>query len=285
MSRLDAGMPYDSDFGTRSELELLLHEVKQAFLTRLRKAGGIDEVRQRLLFRFAAYCIKNNFTCITFNYDDLLDWAFTRASTLGSTMQMINWNPRYGYGFDCRPSNSGISGHMEYRDGDHGTLLLKLHGSINWRVKFGFSPPYAPGVIEYRTDWSGHPVWNVDTPKAATEREEPFLIPPVMSKAAVVSEPIFRVIWNKAFRALGAADEITFIGYSLPPTDLGARFLFAEAIRLDARIAVVLKPNKDPRVGHDAWRAYEDLFWLKEDQLLDMDGADWLRGELKGWFE
>ena len=48
-----------------------------------------------------------------------------------------------------------------------------------------------------------------------------------------------KVIWQKAYYSIAEADEIVFIGYSFPQTDIAAGFLFREAINAGAKVKVV----------------------------------------------
>ena len=54
----------------------------------------------------------------------------------------------------------------------------------------------------------------------------PVIVPPVMDKSSWLQNRTFRSIWNMALRSLQEAGEITFVGFSLPPTDFMADALF-----------------------------------------------------------
>src|SRR2546425_3027271 len=73
MTRLDGGMPYDSD-AARDELRLLLAELKKHFIHRITTAR-LDKSHRPLFTSFARYCIANDITIVTFNYDDVFDEA------------------------------------------------------------------------------------------------------------------------------------------------------------------------------------------------------------------
>src|SRR2546428_3750820 len=83
MSRLDDAMPYDSD-PARDELRLFLAELKRCLRRKIEEAKQ-QEIFRTELIQFATYCVTNKATCITFNYDDLLDqalWEVARVEIL-----------------------------------------------------------------------------------------------------------------------------------------------------------------------------------------------------------
>ena len=164
MTRLDARMPYDyaHDAGNAAnEYGFFLTELKRAFLNRLQEARQGDVGREEL-DRFAKYCADNGCCCITFNYDDFLDEALNRTG---------HWNPYRGYGFYCRSSGDGITGISVGKMDSH-LLLLKLHGSINWRPKLGYANPVALDSITHHHGWSGR---GLDSHHL---EPEPVIVPP-----------------------------------------------------------------------------------------------------------
>ncbi len=74
LSRLDGKMPYDFEYGVTTELNLLRTAVQKMFIDRLNTAKEGYQFRNELL-AFAKHCVSNRISCITFNYDDLLDQA------------------------------------------------------------------------------------------------------------------------------------------------------------------------------------------------------------------
>lgn len=143
MSRLDTLMPYDFDHKAVDEIAFLYSELKRSFLNTLASAtagkGASDDIEA-----FVAHWAVNGATCITFNYDDFLDKALLSSSSI--------WNPEWGYGFYCRSSSTSVSS----IGGDRlpaRSLLLKLHGSVNWRGLLGHEQPYALAAIVHHQEW------------------------------------------------------------------------------------------------------------------------------------
>lgn len=85
---------------------------------------------------------------------------------------------------------------------------------------------------------------------------EPVIVPPIVDKSVWLKNSTFRYLWNMAKEVIQGAKEITFIGYSLPPTDFTVEFMFRQAKmgQSQKRISVIAPNAKDlkPR--------YEDIF-------------------------
>lgn len=66
-------------------------------------------------------------------------------------------------------------------------------------------------------------------------------MPPILQKKRLNEEPLLKLLWSKAFNALQNADRITFVGYSLPITDIAATALFTEGLhsKLPKQVNVV----------------------------------------------
>ena len=269
MTRLDALMPYDyaDDAGNAAnEYAFLLSELRRAFLNRLQEARQGDIEREEL-DRFAKYCADNGYCCITFNYDDFLDEALARTHI---------WNPHWGYGFYCRSSVDTVSSFEGVPMGS-GLRLLKLHGSINWRAKLGYTGPVALDAIAHHHDWSGAAR---QYPTIGDHLEpEPVIVPPILSKSSLVEQPVLRLVWSRAFAELATADEATFIGYSFPTTDIAVRTLFSEAMEDLPRENIAIVNLASDEFGADATRtAYRAALGHIPDKQFHFGGAlEWIR--------
>ncbi len=221
MSRLDVLMPYDYADGAHHEYAFLLTELKQAFLQRIENAMDSTEVNRDVM-KFARHCAELSATCVTFNYDCYLDEALYATKS---------WDPGWGYGFFCRPSSHTVAQNPLEGVLPSETLLLKLHGSLNWRTRLGYKDPVALDSIVHHDEMSSFSRSREDIELINRHLEgEPVTIPPVLSKAGLITQPVLRVVWDMAFKSLSDADAVTFIGYSLPPTDISAQTLFNEAL-------------------------------------------------------
>ena len=269
MTRLDALMPYDyaDDAGNAAnEYAFLLSELRRSFLDSLRDARKGDIHREELK-QFAKYCATNVRCCITFNYDDFLDEAL---------VQTHRWNPYWGYGFFCRSSHETIA---NFGVAPRGTapLLLKLHGSLNWRPKLGYANPVALDSITHHHGWSDFGHHHVEVDRHL--EPEPVIVPPVLSKSSLVEQPVLRLVWSRAFTELATAHQVTFIGYSFPTTDIAVRTLFSEAMEDLPRENITIVNLAGDESGADATRtAYRAALGHIPDEQFQFDGAlEWIR--------
>lgn len=248
LTRLDGGMPYDQEKGLEAQFRHLLSRVKVVFSRQMIKLRDADQNREDLE-EFASYCLNIGATCITFNYDDILDAAFYK---LGRNGPLI-WGPDAGYGFFCRPAQILTDLMRVFMDRTN-SLLLKLHGSINWHVLRGTQPPFPLDSFYHFEPWfKPYPDRVSPNLKALEEYTlkhldaEPFIVPPVLSKAQLMAEPVLKYLWSLAYDELLSADTVVFVGYSLPVTDIGASTLFRETLCRNPRptIKVLIKADHD----------------------------------------
>jgi hypothetical protein len=143
-------------------------------------------------------------------------------------------------------------------------VVLKLHGSLNWLVKHGERFPYSVGAISHHESWwstrfSGPPSEGFLKAVKYYLDPEPIIVPPVLTKSELAEHPLLRVIWAKAYDYLAEATQVTFVGYSLPVTDIAAGTLFREALRhlKPTDIKVVTREDEEPKKKAllDAYRA------------------------------
>ena len=271
MTRLDSLMPYDyaeNAGNAANEYGFLLSELKRAFLDRLHAARKGDIHREELN-RFAKFCRSNRCSCITFNYDDFLDEALEGTN---------GWNPYWGYGFFCPSSQDTIANWGQYLIAEPEFLLLKLHGSVNWRAKLGYASPVAIDSITHHHEWSDG--FYVEPQVEGHVEPEPVMVPPVLSKSGLVEQPVLRLVWSHAFARLQTAHEVTFIGYSFPTTDMAARTLFSEALKdLPREDITVVNLGRDESEAESTRETYRSVFGHIPAGQFHFDGAlDWIRG-------
>ena len=272
MTRLHELMPYDHRHGSVHEFAFLLAELKRAFQRTIQHAlDGVEVLPESDVVTFARHCASANATCITFNYDDLLDAALTRAG---------NWDPYWGYGFFCRSSFDTVH-HVSDGSTPSDLLLLKLHGSVNWWPRLGYAKPFALDAIVHHQTWQDDWMYNLYSHKEVARHlePEPVIVPPVLSKSDLVAQPVLRLVWSLAYEHLSTAEAVTFIGYSFPATDTAARVLFAEALADLPPDAVTVVGLETDEVGGAALKArYRDVLGPVPDDCFFLDGAlDWVQ--------
>lgn len=285
MTRLDNLMPYDFRHKVIQELELLYHELKQLFVKQIKSAideglKGKNGESLNSINEFVKYCISNQIDCVTFNYDDLLDRALFKCG-ISSKTNICNpsWYPDGGYGFYCPPAHSLVLNETDYMDVTT-MFLLKLHGSINWRIKMGASEILGPEDLVHKADWL-EPPSHFEVTKTTQKMDElmenhlkpeGFMVLPVLMKGDLKTQPIFRLIWGLAYEKLVQADEVFIVGYSLPNSDIAARFLFKETLSHKQYISVINRAIED-KDKESIKSNYRDVFPWLSDKNFNFKGA------------
>jgi len=121
--------------------------------------------------------------------------------------------------------------------------LIKLHGSINWFYSGEFATPGEQ--VHYLPIYKESPLSDYNFFKEYVSDKKPFIIPPVAEKSSFYSISLIRILWKRAKEALESADEVYFLGYSLPESDLTTRQLLTASIPSTAKIYIVNKGNQD----------------------------------------
>jgi hypothetical protein len=272
-----SGMPYDATEG-RLELALLESVLRTSLIQRLKDAqtAGVD---RKNLDAFARLVLTKEASIVIFNYDDVLDqalWEVRRVSTTTFNPQPY-WHPDGGYGFFCRPSSAVVSDSLVYMDQPR-TLLLKLHGSINWHWRLSEGTLRGPAGLVHYENWyqsrAHHAELAVDRIESHLE-PAPFIVPPVLVKSELTAHPVLRIVWELAHRALADATSVVFIGYSLPATDLASRILFGETLanRVGLNLLIVDIATRDNAEGQRVKEAYRSLFGGISDAQFEFSGA------------
>lgn len=277
MTRLQGRMPYDS-VDAIAQQSLLLSELMREFMRKINFARQ-NEFHKDELAAFAYMCVDKGVTCITFNYDDVLDQALWEVKPLQKAnpwhVPPRHWHPDGGYGFFIRPSSVAVHESVTYMN-ITSMLLLKLHGSINWYPRKGERPPYNLDALHHTEDWFTRDSDIFIPPKEMITRHfepDPFIIPPVLDKTILSTEPVLQVIWSLAKETLNRASTVYFVGYSVPVTDLAASFLFSESLENKSHIIHVVNQATQDEHKEQIRSAYRKVFPKLKDDQFEFDGA------------
>jgi len=213
----------------REKLYKQLHRIIIRTLGRLHDKPR-DQRIKKIYQDFAYKLIENEIDVITFNYDLILDNLLLNTE---------KWSPNSGYGVKIKVAgvpNNLVENIIEKRKIKSEMGYLKLHGSLNWGRRilphpyrgdeilinpfgsFELDQPISP--IEGVTSASGSPFTNIFY--------ESFFIPPILTKQHFYKIPLLQNIWYIAKEVLAGANEIYVLGYSFPPSDFTAEFLFRQ---------------------------------------------------------
>jgi hypothetical protein len=163
---------------------------------------------------------------ITFNWD-ILHEVILWPSGL--------WSYRDGYGFKCATQG-------EEEDPSQ-TLILKLHGSVNW-VQEDETNPVAyiadvPDFFHDPRDSGTQPRHSESQADSGRKLILPTYLKDVSSNVALLS------LWTKAQCLIKEAREMVVVGYSLNPVDHPARLLFGTALSQNSALkrATIVLPD------------------------------------------
>ena len=130
-------------------------------------------------------------------------------------------------------------------------LLLKLHGSVNWRCERQYFNQIVSGTVD---DSERIPIWSVDGPCPTPDDDESLLIIPPVPNKPITRASIFRMLWTTALEYLHEAKKIVIVGYSCPKTDVLAQSVFTQFRNMNATDIYIADP------ASDALPRYHELF-------------------------
>ncbi len=171
----------------------------------------------------------HNVSVISFNYDLLLD------------VQLKSSEIPFDYCLDGEKSTSKLP-------------LLKLHGSINWARNLKTKSIDPIDVFSYDPKERYVPANNMSLPWLIGSNiinkvyrdltGPPILIPPTWNKTEYQKQLVD--VWKVAMDKLSTAENIIFIGYSLPESDLFFKYLYSIGSFSQNIINKVFVINPDP---------------------------------------
>ena len=104
--------------------------------------------------------------------------------------------------------------------------VFKLHGSVDWfSGEKGDEVVVGNHVIKHRNGGPYVPVVNQEGYPAPSE---PIIVPPSFLKPDLAG--ILGSVWQGAAKALNRAQEVIFVGYSFPPTDVEMKYFLARSL-------------------------------------------------------
>ena len=204
-------------------------------------ASGIPMWLQKLIMFFDV----RQSPVITFNYDTIVERAALARKDLENEFDIHFPNNIYCACLypktmqDIRVFNP----HARPPDGTGRRTfeLIKLHGSINWLYSGTDSFPGEQIYFFEREKES--PLSDYEKIEVYAHGRKELIIPPVSEKTTFYSNTLIRTLWADAKHVLSKADNIYFIGYSMPETDLTFRNLLMTAIDPDTHIHIVNRGN------------------------------------------
>lgn len=194
------------------ERERLYHatlrfELLRFIASAIRRDENLDVGSARILRNFLKRCVNcagrgvRDTLLLSFNYDTLIEKAIYEDEDL-------SWQVAVDYGVRIDPADRSARRANTGRTVD----LLKLHGSLNWFAIKGASDSLdLNSVCQVEPGDRSFPIYCEDTP---------IYIPMAHAKESFLRGSLFNLIWSKADYYLRNAEEIFFVGYGFPRTDM-----------------------------------------------------------------
>jgi hypothetical protein len=217
---------------TFPDIEQLLTEVEvnDQLFDASRPAPGrftraqLKESRETLLFTIASWFHEIYETAATI---DWLSRVMSRFRDDESAVISFNWDLIIDQALFGGGLNAAAYGFSE--ELHDGPLLLKPHGSLNWYqgTQLERVPDLKRAEIFHhkKTSQCVHAFLRPRGVKSkAGNRYNPLIVPPTYLKD--FTPAIFQLLWKNCVDLLSTAEELVFLGYSLPAADLQSQFIF-----------------------------------------------------------
>ena len=194
------------------ERERLYHaslrfELLRFIASMIRSDNVLDDSSAAILKQFLKTCENDSDSgerdtlLLSFNYDTLIESMIASDKELRESVSV-------DYGVKIDPADRSAKRGKKTRTID----LIKLHGSLNWFPVKGASDELdLKNVCEVEPQDRSFPIYCEDTP---------IFIPMAHAKESFLRGSLFNLLWSKADYYLKNAEEIYFIGYGFPKTDI-----------------------------------------------------------------
>ncbi|EIU9966355.1 SIR2 family protein [Campylobacter coli] len=224
------------------------------FFIELLETKEIDK-NNKYILNLSQYINDNKCTCITLNYDLLLEEILFLTHE-NSYQDIDSYDVFYKIPIkqiderkNTKSNNYGFNFYQgDFNINNNFVEIIKLHGSINWYCDQAYSNSQIYSFME-----------KVDRYKDELFVDlKPLIIPPILDKTNNYNHILLRSLWKKAFKAIQKAKNIYIYGFSFPITDLSVVYLFKSALqnKQDYKIYVInTKSNID-----DKNKRYNEIF-------------------------
>lgn len=219
--------------------------------------NSIEATKYRLLYRLIAKFLAGgvrprDLVIVTFNHDLQAEKCLNLMSGMARWSEfessLFNFPHCYKLGdFPVTgPTGDATPVFKERDQQDESVAVLKLHGSLNWYSTHNSANPPPTAMFNPNRALNITRRIKID-PRMRLNRTTrtaytlPVIVPPVVHKAAVLHTAL-RPIWDRAERAIEAANEIVIFGYSCPPLDFEAANLLRRAHKNSSAHLTIIDP-------------------------------------------
>lgn len=221
------------------------------FFIELLETKEIDK-NNKYILNLSQYINDNKCTCITLNYDLLLEEMLFLS--LDEEVSRDNvYNIFYKMPIkeinERKETEQNTFSNFFQSNLDNGrknsTEIIKLHGSINWYC----DQIYKNSQI-YFSEYENNTYLKEDL--------RALIIPPILDKTNNYNHIVMQSLWKRAYEAIKNAKNIYIYGFSFPVTDLSVVYLFKSALqnKQDYKIYVI---NTKSHID-DKKKRYNEIF-------------------------
>lgn len=242
ISYLSGNYPWKNKYEVDRQWSLF-KEITDYIVEFVESQENLSEIRienNNKLSRIIQYFEDNETKIVTFNYDTLLEKAFSKIikERIGKRRWETYWDlPITSVGQRANPNNGQIQ--YPYDPNKRTAIITKLHGSINW-LRSTYNPTFNEPIY-YKPDFNIEEGFIELSPSLETNMYglSPFIIPPAMGKNSFLKHDLISVMWERARNQLENADELVIIGYSIPQSDTYIDLLFSATLNSTQKITIV----------------------------------------------
>lgn len=203
------------DFEEQLDYEKLRFELIKFIYQEIR-GQELDHAKKDTLYQFLEHCAcradEEDTIIFNFNYDLLIETLLNQKGRETNKHVEV----RYGLQFERYEPDELFKNPIQEQ---YYLTMLKLHGSFNWfRAKGSDSNDIRNIYLvhEHESSFSIH------------AKDIPTYIPMTNVKSQFLTGTLYNTLWAKAIDYLNQCEEIVFIGYGFPPTDLNNLGLFLD---------------------------------------------------------
>lgn len=156
-------------------------------------------------------------TIVTTNYDVLIDHALSHVGLKAMLPFKVT---------QCKSDKGSPVGALYREQGD--VLICKLHGSLNWYLETESTITVEDRIVSLQGTDYNYSHWPAVCASNYSPPSAPFIIPPTYFKER--RDRVLDSTWLAARQAIRTADQLVFIGYSFPSSDVHMRYFISSAL-------------------------------------------------------
>lgn len=225
--RKNIDLTISSEFAKRLPKAILKNDVEYNNISNSYLCYSYDYYIGNMLGIFKKNNVDTNNTFLSFNYDTILENSL--------------WNLGYKVNYGIK----GIDAPSELHNSESGIKVLKLHGSINWKLKPGSMGLFIQAFRNYD-----------DTSESKGDR---VLLPPTWQKTF---SGHLQYVWKNAVSAISTATRLVIIGFSIPETDIHFKYLLSAGLQdnISLREIVFVNPMEKEEYNAKVKKIFHNSF-------------------------